>query len=327
MYFRRRNSMFRALFRRLTLAASLVVLLSVSLSWVVPTASAKSLASSPCPVIQGSGDTSGHCYVSLDVTAPAGGSNLGASASMQIFKPTVAPGDLESVSQMTIFGCWPSCSKLTPSFDIEVGWIVDPAFPWIDPNGTVYRDSNTHLFVFVRNSLYGAPDNACMVQPAWTCGFVPYGGAIDHPGEVLLTASPTNASQVPVSHFVIVYSNGNWWIQYNSEWLGYIDGHWFNSEFNSVAAAEWSGEVAVYSNQPATQMGSGTCGTVTNTSTTFSAHMYGMLFAESGYTVPALSKSLKSKQTVTAKKYYNGSFYSESDGSSTLSYGGPTGCP
>jgi len=247
---------------------------------------------------------------------------------MQIFKPTVAPGDLESVAQLTVLGCDILCYR---KFDIEVGWIVAPNFYWTDPNGTSYKDSNTHLFVFVRNTQKAAPDNACMVQPAWTCGFVQYvppGGVTDYPGKVIATASATNAAQVPTVPFAIVYSNGNWWIQYNGEWLGYIDGSWFINQFNSVTAANWLGEVGVYSNPPATQMGSGTCGTVKNTSTTFSAHIYNMLFAESGYTVPALDKSLKSKQTVTAKKYYNGSFYSTNKGTvSNLSYGGPTGCP
>jgi len=255
---------------------------------------------------------------------------------MQIFTPQVAPGDFESISQMTIIGCYPSCTKPIQTFDIEVGWIVAPNQTWTYPDGTVHQDSYTHLFVLTR--IFYPPTKTstppCLVQPSattsgWSCGFNSNypNGSPDFPGEVLSIANPTNASQVPTIPFVIVYSNGNWWIRYNGNWIGYIDGRWFNSNFNSVAEAQWSGEVGVYSNPPATQMGNGTCGTITNTNTTFSAHMYNMLFAESGYTVPALSKSLKSKQELTAKKYYNGSFYSESNGSSTLSYGGPTGCP
>ena len=322
--------MLRALCRRLALTAALVGLLSVSFSSLAPPAWAKSPTTSPC--VKYDSDPYLHCYVSIDDIAPSG-SNLGISANMEIFTPTVASGDLESLDQMVIFGCPSSCTQSEP-FDIEVGWIVAPNQTWTYPDGTAGSDLYTHLFVFVRDTDKAAPDNACLVHwtPAgWTCGWNSNypNGSPDYPGEVLSITNPSTASQVTVGHFVIVYSNGSWWIQYNGNWIGNIDGRWFNGLFNSVAEAQWGGEVALHSNRPTTQMGNGTCGTVTNTNTMFSAHMYNMLFAESGYTVPALDNSLKSIQSVSA--HYKGSFYSTTDPTygqpvSNLSYGGPTDC-
>ncbi len=205
--------MLRAFFRRLPLAASLVVLLSVSLSSLAPTVSARRVPPSPCDKYVN--DPYLHCYVTLDDIAPSG-SNLGISADMEIFTPTVASGDLESLDQMVIFGCPSSCAQSEP-FDIEVGWIVDPRLPWMYPNGSSDPgDPYTHLFIFVRNSqLAPSKDATCLVHftgTGWTCGFNSNypNGSPDFPGEVLSITNPPTASQVTVGHFVIVYSNGSW---------------------------------------------------------------------------------------------------------------------
>jgi len=268
----------------------------------------------PCPVIQGSSENSGHCEVMVSVTAPSG--TIGASSYIEVYKPTVATGDLESVAQLTVFN-----AGIT--FDIEVGWIVAPNQQWVGKNGT-YTDSNTHLFVFVRNKLrLIVADQACLVQPAflggWKCGFVPASGATDYPGEILSLPGGT------VKTFYVVNISGNWWIQYDANWIGYIKGSWFGRQFKSVGYASWHGEIATISSNPTTQMGNGTCGTKTSP-----AHFYTMQIESATKPTDAGNPKLKPQFSVTdtGKNYYNGKFSPTTSGTgSTLAYGGPTGCP
>jgi hypothetical protein len=304
--------MFRALFRRLPLTASLVVLLLVSLLSVLPTqvAMAKNLASPACTVI----GNYGHCYVAVNVTAPSG--TIGASAYIEVYKPTVATGDLESVTQLAV---WNKKAGVGTTFDIEVGWLVSPLQKWVGSNGT-YTDSNTHLFVFVRDK-YRTPIG-CLVQPtapgstSWTCGFVPASGATDFPGEILSLPGGT------VKTFYVVNISGNWWIQYDANWIGYINGSWFGGQFKNVAGAGWQGEIATKNSNPTTQMGDGTCGTKTSP---IPAHFYTMRVETPTQAIDAWT--LNKHFSATNANLYNGNYYYNTGTQSTLAYGGPTGCP
>lgn len=264
----------------------------------------------PCPLL----GKYGHCYVAVNVTAPSG--TIGASAYIEVDKPTVATGDLESIAQLTVFN---KTLLAGTTFDIEEGWVVAPQQNWVGKKGT-YKDSNTHLFVFVRD-IYQTP-SACLVEPtaprstSWTCGFVPASGATDFPGEILSLPSGT------VKTFYVVDIKGNWWIQYDANWIGYIDGSWFGGQFNNVASAGWQGEIATKSSNPATQMGNGTCGTKTNPRP---AHFYTMQVETATQSIAAWT--LQKHSSVTNAALYNGNYYYNTSTQSTLAYGGPTGCP
>src|SRR5207248_3878847 len=99
---------------------------TVTYNGASPSGQSQFKVKAPCPVIQGSGDNSGHCYVAVTVTAPSGA--IGASTYTQVYKPTVASGDLESVAQLTVFNNTPLAGT---TFDIEVGWMVAPHQKWV----------------------------------------------------------------------------------------------------------------------------------------------------------------------------------------------------
>src|SRR5438105_393506 len=136
--------MLRALFRRLPLAASLGLLVSVSLFAGGPAAHAASQAVSPvCQT--GLGDNFQHCYVAINITAPSldassGIDNSGVASTLQIFNPIVGKNDSESLAQETAGLCWPSCgTSAIFTAALEFGWVVSPK---------VYGDPSPHLFVF-----------------------------------------------------------------------------------------------------------------------------------------------------------------------------------
>jgi hypothetical protein len=261
----------------------------------------------PCPVIS----NYRHCDVVVNVTAPSG--TIGASAYIEVYKPPVATGDLESIAQLALW-------NNTVTFDIEEGWMVAPYQQWVGKNGT-YTDSNTHLFVFVRD-ISRLTNQACLVQPtapgstSWTCGFVPASGATDYPGEILSLPAGT------VKTFYVVNINGNWWIQYDANWVGYIQGSWFGGQFTNVAGAGWQGEIATKSSNPTTQMGNGTCG---SKSSPLPAHFYTMRVKTPTQTIDAWT--LNKHFSADDANLYNGKYYYNTSTRSTLAYGGPTGCP
>jgi len=262
--------------------------------------------------------------------ASAGVTNIGIGSDIQIFNPKVGTRDSESIAQMIAFGCYPTCAGNSPDFDIEFGWIVAPHSTWTYPpqaNKSSGMDPYTHLFVFVRSNT--SPKAACLVQwngTGWDCGWNSNypGGSSDYPGEVIVP----NASQPPVGHFVIVYSNGNWWLGYNNKWIGNVSGNWFgqdqqgNYKFSSVGYAQWSGEVGINSHSVSTEMGNGTCGTAP-----FSAQFLNMNLAESGFTISARDPALYPSMQITDSELYNGYSYTPPNTTnSILSYGGPKGC-
>ncbi len=321
--------MFRAFFRRLTLGTTLVVLLSVSLLGALPVQAKSNAILGPCG---GSGIGIGkfnfshtHCAVAFTVAAPSGTTTIGASTYMEVWDPTVVGPTVSnndySIAQVAIFNGSPDNYGATYTKDIEVGWIVDPSV-W--PN--VQGPPQPHLFVFVRDSNKTTDsDQNCFVQldvitSQWSCGFGAYYTSPVLPGDQL------NVTPGDVKPFVIVYSNGNWFIQYDYSWIGYISGSWFTDStgtFDHVSYAQWQGEVASTSLQPTTQMGNGYCGSKTSP---VPAHFYTMQVATYTQAIDAWTLSSTHRATATNPKLYNGKPTTSSTGS-TLSYGGPTGCP
>jgi len=268
------------------------------LSSGTPTASAKSLATDGT-----------HYYVAETANAPSGA--FGASAYMDIWHPFVntATGDIESLAQIAVFNGSPTLFGITYTKDIEVGWVVAPG---------QYGDYAPHLFVYVRDFWKGGGNSACLVQndasssTGWSCGFVPFTGANDWPGEPLILSDGT------VKTFYTAHYPGCWLIQYDANWIGCISDSWFNDghgTFTSVAAAQWQGEVDEFSQT--TYMGNGNCGTKSN-----SAHIYTM-----GIETTSGTKFLSQLHPVFAHRspqLYNGKTF---DNGNSLAYGGPTGCP
>ncbi len=295
--------MLRSLFRRLTLSASLVVLLSVSLLSALPT-QAKGLAKSLTPYT-----------VAVNVTAPSG--TIGASTYMDIWHPTVYPGDQESLAQIAVIQTQLYQGRPTLWRDIEEGWLVDPD-PSVYGGGT-----DPHLFVYVRDVPKYGGSSGCLVQQdassptGWSCGFVPL-DTTNYPGKSLMSEVGN------VRTFYIAYSGGNWLIHYDANYIGYIPESAFSGSFNSVSVAEWQGEVAVAKNPPATQMGNGNCGTSTSPQNV-PAHFYTMAIETATQSYPAYTYSQKAE--VTNKKFYNGAYNYTKNTLTTLAYGGPTGCP
>jgi hypothetical protein len=129
---------------------------------------------------------------------------------------------------------------------VEVGWIVAKS----------YGDGRPHLFVFYW--VDGKP--GCYSSPHNWCGFVPYPGAIT-PGTKLPVDGKTHL-------YVIRFFQGNWWIKYDSTWIGYYPGTLWNTpanpkKFIQTSYTQWFGEIAEPKSEwhPCyTQMGNGLFG-------------------------------------------------------------------
>jgi len=149
----------------------------------------------------------------------------GVAASLTVAKPTLATTDWHSLAEIAV-------QSADGKQVVEVGWNVDRK-----TNG----DEDTHLFVYHwvngKSTCYNG------------CGFVPYSGATVAPGATLA---------VDVSKpFGIQYSNGSWWIAYDSEWIGSFPASLWGGTFTKGGLVQVFGEVAASSTQPCTQMGNG----------------------------------------------------------------------
>lgn len=324
--------MFRALLRRFPLAASLVMLVSVSLFSGVPATHAASQISPVCKT--GLGDTLQHCYVDIKVNAPAldassGIDNSGVASTIQLFNPFVGKNDGESVAQETAYLCWPSCesSGLSNKAELEFGWAVGRYQTWIYPNSP---DTKTHLFVAVRSDATGINCLVTWANGGWGCNGQsspasvwngnPPNDTSDYPGKVLTGTS---------GNFFIAFCGGcgnSWWFNYNGNWIGNVSASTLGTIlgtplFTSVGQAGWQGEVALSTsvNSPTTWMGNGTCGT----NASKSAHISNMQISENGHpwvNAAALSPLFEH----TYSKWYDG--IPPTSTNNALSYGGPMGC-
>ena len=289
--------MFRALFRRLTFVVSLVVLLSIALSSVAPTASAKSL--SKCPGIL---DPSGYChlYVATNVPAPNGGTadtvTEGAYGNFGQYHPYVDKGDLESLAQITVDD---------GTHAVEVGWY------------SYYGSTKSVIFVATRDL---GNKTTCIVQliqgtsNGWTCDFISF-RAFNTTGYYPGYPIPPNAPPA----FIYVLNTGDYiYIQYGADWLGQIPvSHWSGQSFGPVKTGEWQGEVAVKNPvSTSTAMGNGICGSSSDSATIDSMTWF---VGQSGSGTFQPVNAPSSTFTVTIPSYYN---YGHLNGSS-FTYGGP----
>lgn len=134
---------------------------------------------------------------------------------------------------------------------IELGWAVAPA---------LYTDEEPHLFAFdVRNGAQTTPQGAQCWQDPTGCGWFAKPGAKHHLGENLPPAYGSG-----VTHpFAILFSGGNWWVNYDNEWIGYFKGSYWNSAFTQGSNLQWYGEVQTvgFPSGACTEMGDGRFGT------------------------------------------------------------------
>jgi hypothetical protein len=144
-------------------------------------------------------------------------------------RPYLAPGDYHTLFEL-------AAQSANGSQIVEVGWNINRAV-----NGS---DTAPHLFVF--HWIDGVP------QCYNGCGWVQY-SATRYPGMRLAVTDTPQA-------YGIEYHQGNWWVTYQGEWIGYFPGSRWRGTFTQIGLAQWFGEVAASSASPTTDMGNGQWG-------------------------------------------------------------------
>jgi hypothetical protein len=156
---------------------------------------------------------------------------------------------------------------------LELGWIRD------------YRSEEEHrlgsrIFLFVNPDKYkeGPKGKSC-----YNCDFTPFANAREDPlGQSFLPTdgTPNSACEAPPAGsklyyqpcretvtFVVEQNEGNWWIWFNGEWIGYVrnDAYGKTSPFKVTRAPSIYAEVydQHYPASPTTDMGNGNYGSCT----------------------------------------------------------------
>ncbi len=133
-------------------------------------------------------------------------------------------------------------------YTVELGWTVAPVLDKGNlPNAP-------HLFTYVNKDNYksnGEPGGDC-----YNCEFVPIGEPKVVPGMAL---TPKNT----LVTFGVEYHEGNWWIDYANQWIGYLKGSFWPEGFSYAPVHQVFGEIYDSTEKPKTQMGSGKFGTET----------------------------------------------------------------
>ena len=148
----------------------------------------------------------------------------GMYATLTLAKPELADGDFHTLAEL-------AAQSADGQQIVEVGWTVDPA---------VNGDDNPHLFVYHWVNGGGSCYNGC--------GFVQASSSVK-PGMTL----PTDGAK----YFSIMHYQGNWWVMYGSDWVGYFPDSLWGGKFTQLGLAQWFGEVAAGSAAPCTDMGNG----------------------------------------------------------------------
>jgi hypothetical protein len=200
----------------------------------------------------------------------------GSYAYYTVAQPFLASGDFHSLAEM-------AAQSADGQQIVEVGWTVDPGL-----NG----DYNPHLFVYHWVDRTPSCYNGC--------GYVQYSATIT-PG----MAVPVGGQQL----FAIEHYQGNWWIYYGTEWIGYYPDSLWGGRYTSMGLNQWFGEVAANSSAPCTDMGNGqfpsSASATAISSITFFAG-------------PAVSITSYG----TSPSYYN----AQATSSNSARYGGPGAC-
>lgn len=152
------------------------------------------------------------------------GETEGTWANIHVTKPEVGANDIHSLAEITV-------QSADESDAVEVGWMVSRG---------VNGDADPHLFVFRWIDDQPGCYNAC--------GWTQYSSTVK-PGDTL----PVEGQK----RFGIQFFEGNWWVAYNSEWIGYFSGSLWGNQWTKGGVTQWFGEVAAGSASSCTDMGNG----------------------------------------------------------------------
>lgn len=161
--------------------------------------------------------------------------SYGGEVEMGIAEPAVGASPDHSLGQIA-YASGPAGLRT-----VELGWNVDLG---------LYKNPYPHLFSYVNKDGYtsnGQPGGDC-----YNCNFTPVKEAPYKPGQALAT------SGAPVE-FGVLYKEGNWWLNVNYQWIGYLSGSFWNGEFTHPSVHSDYGEV--YDPEAHSDMGNGLFGT------------------------------------------------------------------
>ena len=120
--------------------------------------------------------------------------------------------------------------------------------------------------------------------------------------------------------YLIEHLQGNWWIWYKDQWIGYIPNSHWNNTFTQVKSVQWLAEVASLHTSPCTAMGNGTFGHEDG-----SAVITHMFFTDGdGGPYPDASAHLVPHPYTNL--YDAGHFSPSTDSFNSFTYGGPGTC-
>jgi hypothetical protein len=208
-----------------------------------------------------------------------GGTVVGAGGFFTQEEPAVAAADSHSLAELAV-------SSEDGQNIVEIGWTVDPV---------VNGDQVPHLFVY--HWVRGTP--TCYNG----CGFVQR-SATRYPGmRVEVTGTP---QELAIRREV----DGNWWLSYQGEAIGYFPGGLWSGALTSVGTVQWFGEVCSAAESTCSEMGNGKRGRDPG-----AAAMRSLYVVERGIATAAMI----ALDTVTDEAQYDAGDLT-SDG---FSYGGP----
>jgi hypothetical protein len=169
-------------------------------------------------------------YFYAGVHAPEAWSDLtsivdGASVLLSQHSPQVTRGDYHSLAELAV-------ASADTSQVVEVGWTVDSA---------VNSNDRRNPYLFVYHWVNGQP--TCYNG----CGWVQVSKSRMPGMRVAITEVPQD--------YAIDFHDGNWWVRYQGEWIGYFPGSLWDGSFTSAAWTQWFGEVATRTREPCADMG------------------------------------------------------------------------
>jgi len=213
----------------------------------------------------------------------------GSSAFLTQHLPWLMPTDAHSLAEMAV-------QSTDRRQIVEVGWIADRFG---------YGDENLHLFVY--HWVNG-------VETCYNgCGWVQFSAA-RFPGMRL-------KNDGLASQYMIHYRDGNWWIGYQGEWIGYYPGSLWSGTYTSSGVIQWFGELAADPtvNPPLSSIGNYYPGTSGNP---FTAQITEITLLDS-------AGGVQGPATLTFLTSVNSAWYNSSVGSvpNGFWYGGHGGAP